>query len=72
MGEQGPEVGWVSGEERWAEKRGGWGGLFNITFRHGSVGVHGHWYWVVCKMRLVGVFVSNGMHSAIGPCYIHL
>ena len=25
MGEQGPEVGWVSREERWAENGGGWG-----------------------------------------------
>ena len=72
VGEQGPEVGWVSREERWAEKRGGWSGLFNITFRCGSVGVHGHQYWVVCKARLDGVFVSNGMLGVIVPCYVHL
>ena len=40
-------------------------------FGHGSVGVHGHQYWVVCKARLVGV-ISNGTLGAIGPCYICL
>ena len=30
--------------------------MFDVMFRHRSVGVHGHGYWVVWEVRLVGVF----------------
>ena len=45
---------------------------FDTTFGHRSVGVHGHQYWVVCKARLVGVCISNGTLSTIGPYYVQL